>query len=666
MTAPVPSLAWRASEGLEGWLAAHGVALALTTYRANRLLLLGRGEEGGLSVRERTFDRPMGLFAEGGSLWLATRARIWRLDNHLAPGGRHQGGDRLYVPACGVVTGDVNAHEVVVPSRGAWAGQPLFVNTAFSCLARLERGCSFAPLWRPPFLARLAPDDACHLNGVALEQGEPTWATACGHQSGPSSWRHDRRLGGVVLHIPSDSVVATGLSMPHSPRWHRGRLWVLQSGSGELGWIADHRFQPLAALPGFTRGLAFVADCAVVGLSRLRTPGATGLALEERLRREGRPEGCCGLRVVDLRTGATLHSLELPEPMEELFDVVVLERTRQPLALDLEGEEITSLVRLPDRPDLVRLRPLAPGEPSPLAAPSPGNGPIRYQRVFHLTPDNLAPYSAITFPSLVPGRPALARVRGELLGVSAMAEGTMVALAIAERDAAGGARLLSLMVVPAWRRRGIGTGVLARLMAFLAEEGIRPLEARYKATPLTAAALEPILARLGWLPPRTDLLLLEGRAEELAAVTWADRHPIRAPYMAVPWGELGPERHQAIAGRMRLVEGPLAALEPGDPDPGLSLALLHQGEPVGWVTLQRVGPEAVRYTSLWVEEAHRGRARGLALLHGAFRRQRNAGLPVARAAIAIHQAPLLRLLRRHLAAHLRAIGEARVSATAST
>ncbi|MFN9660453.1 MAG: DUF4915 domain-containing protein, partial [Cyanobacteriota bacterium] len=88
----------QASEGLESWLAEQQVALAFSTYRTNRLLLLGRGETGGLRMHERLFDRPMGLFAEGESLWMASRAQIWRLDNHLAAGLRHEGGDRLYVP----------------------------------------------------------------------------------------------------------------------------------------------------------------------------------------------------------------------------------------------------------------------------------------------------------------------------------------------------------------------------------------------------------------------------------------------------------------------------------------------------------------------------------------------------------------------------------------
>ena len=685
---PAPAAtALQASGGLEGWLAEHQVALAFTTYRSNQLLLLGRDLTGGLRLQEGLFDRPMGLFAEGDDLWMATRSQIWRLDNHLAPGRLHGGGDRLFVPASSMTTGDVNAHELVVPSTGPWAGHPLFVNTAFSCLAGLARGSSFMPLWQPPFLARLAADDACHLNGVGLQDGQPVWASACGHQDGPSSWRHDRRTGGVVLHLPSNSVAVVGLSMPHSPRWHQGRLWLLNSGSGELGWIENDRFRPLCALPGFTRGLAFVGDCAVVGLSKLRSPQFSGLALDERLPAEGYPEGCCGLRVVDLATGALRHSLDLPDPIDELFDVVALPGVRQPLALNLQGEEIHCLVRLPDPAGQVRVRPLAPsGNPhqgralAPLGLPAvppmalgdsqaqaatadPAGvaGPIRYQKVLLLTPATLALYASLTYPSLARGSPALERISGELVGLCAMVDGVMVALALAERRRDGGAQLLSLMVEPSWRRRGIGTGLLLRLKPVLAAEGIAPVEVRYVANALTTSALEPILERLGWQAPHTDLLLLEGHSSRLAAVGWSIRHPLQAPYRLVAWGQLSDLQRHATTGLGAPAAGHPAAQEQFQPDPQLSLVLLHNDEPVGWVLVQRSGADSLSYASLFVAPAHRGRARGLALLHGGFRRQHAAAIPIARAAIASDNAALVRLVHRHLGVHLQAIDQSRIS-----
>lgn len=687
------------------WLRELGISLAFTTYRANRLLFLGTAETAGhsggpdepsaapqLKLHERLFDRPMGLFVAGESLWMASRCQIWRLDNLLAPGQLHEGGDRLYVPAAGFTTGDVNAHELVLGADGV----PIFVNTAFSCLATLAPGCSFAPTWQPSFISRLAGDDRCHLNGLALKDGVPTWATACGGSGEPSSWRHQRHGGGVLLHIPTGELAATGLSMPHSPRWHEGRVWLLNSGTGELGWIEDSQFRSLCALPGFVRGLCFAGGCAVVGLSKLRSPQFTGLPLEERLSAEGTAGGCCGLRVIDLASGEILHSLDLPEPIDELFDVVVLPGVRQPRVLGLQGEEIDCLVKIPDRPELLHVRPLAPsgkphegpsvrrfGLPEPSGpqldtnqaaanapkpagpesdgtpnAVSPADTPVHYQRVFHLTPANLAPYAALTFPSLAPGSSAVARIQGELLGLSAMASGVMVGFAIAERQADGGAQLLSLKVDRVWRRRGIGTGLLQRLMLFLAKENITPLSLRYKARAEISACFEPILARLGWSPPRTDFVLLEGRSDQLAAIDWADRFPIDAPYRLLPWAQLSGEQRAQVAA----LDAPSELQPPADPqglEPSLCLALLHHNSLVGWLLVHRTNASSVRYSSLFVAPGHRGRARGLALLAEAFRRQHAAAILTARAAIDRRNSAMLRLLKRHLEPHLSSIGRSR-------
>ncbi len=660
-----------ATPGFSLWFQALGISLAFSTYRANRLLFLGTAdpdqptEAPQLKLHEQLFDRPMGLFVDGESLWMASRCQLWRLDNLLAPGQLHEGGDRLYVPAAAFTTGDVNAHEVVLDADG----QPIFVNTAFSCLATLSPGCSFAPTWQPSFITRLAGDDRCHLNGLALKDGLPTWATACGGSGEPASWRNHRSGGGVLIHIPTGELAATGLAMPHSPRWHNGRLWLLNSGTGELGWIEDGHFHSLCTLPGFVRGLAFAGGCAVVGLSKLRSPQFTGLPLEERLIAEGNPGGCCGLRVIDLASGEILHSLDLPEPIDELFDVAVLPGVRQPRALGLQGEEIDCLVKIPDQPQLLRVRPMAPsGQPHqgpnlrPFGLPNPSEAgtPIHYQRVFHLTPANLAPYADLTFPSLAPGSSALTRIHGELLGLSAMADGVMVGFAIAERQADGGAQLLSLKVAPLWRRRGIGTGLLQRLMMCLAREGIAPLRLRYRASTEISTCFEPILGRLGWSPPRTDFILLEGRSHQLAAIDWADRFPFNAPYGLQTWHELSAQQLAQAAA----LDAPAELRPPADPrglDPAISVALLHNDTPVGWLLAHRTSPSSVRYSSLFVAPRHRARARALALLAEGFRRQHAAAIPTARAAIDRRNTAMLRLLKRHLGTHLIAIGRSRLS-----
>jgi uncharacterized protein (TIGR03032 family) len=74
------------SRSFGAWLAEQQVSLAFTTYQTNKLFLLGRHPDGRLTVVERTFDRCMGLWADGQTMWLSTRFQLWRFENALRPG----------------------------------------------------------------------------------------------------------------------------------------------------------------------------------------------------------------------------------------------------------------------------------------------------------------------------------------------------------------------------------------------------------------------------------------------------------------------------------------------------------------------------------------------------------------------------------------------------
>ena len=185
----------------------------------------------------------------------------------------------------------------------AWgAGEELWVvNTRFSCLCTLDRSASFTPRWRPPFVTALEPTDRCHLNGLGMVDGRPRYVTALGQTDAPAGWRpRARRSGGIVMDVASGELMAQGLSMPHSPRWHAGRLWVCESGAGTLGYVDPRtgRYEAVAATPGFTRGLDFAGNLAFVGLSQVReTAVFSGIPITERLAAE---ERTCGVCVVDL------------------------------------------------------------------------------------------------------------------------------------------------------------------------------------------------------------------------------------------------------------------------------------------------------------------------------------------------------------------------------
>jgi uncharacterized protein (TIGR03032 family) len=329
---------------LWSWLAEQRVSLAFTTYQTGKLFLLGRHADGRLAVNERTFNRAMGLWSDGQSFWLSTLYQLWRFENLLKPGELHKGYDRLYVPKVAHTTGDLDIHDVAIDHNG----RVLFVATGFGCIGTLAERSSFAPLWRPPFLSKLAAEDRCHLNGLALDGGRPRFATMVGASDVVDGWRDQRRDGGLVVEIPDGRVIARGLSMPHSPRLYRGRLWLNNSGTGHLGSIdpAGGAFEPLTFCPGYLRGLAIVRDHAIVGLSHPRHDKTfSGLALDEELtRRNAEPR--CGLLVIDLNSGDIAHWLRVDGMVRELYDVAVLPQVGRPMALGLKTDEIQRTIAI--------------------------------------------------------------------------------------------------------------------------------------------------------------------------------------------------------------------------------------------------------------------------------------------------------------------------------
>lgn len=371
-TATVSSrLALATSRQFTAWLVEQNLSLTFTTYQAGKLFFLGLNLNGELSVFERTFPRCMGLCASGSTLYMSSLYQLWRFENVLEPGQLHNDYDALYVPQVGYVTGDLDIHDIAVGDfpqpplvrgensdrvplnkgdlKGAESNRnrPIFVNTLFSCLATISETHSFIPVWQPPFISKLAAEDRCHLNGLAMRDGQPRYVTAVSQSDVADGWREKRRDGGCVIDVSSNEVIATGLSMPHSPRWYRDKLWLFNSGTGEFGYVDAQRgkFEPVAFCPGYLRGLALSGDFAIVGLSQARgNKTFSGLPLDEKLAQKN-TEPRCGLMVIDLRTGDSVHWLWMEGVVEELYDVAVLPGVRRPMAIGFRTDEIRRVIR---------------------------------------------------------------------------------------------------------------------------------------------------------------------------------------------------------------------------------------------------------------------------------------------------------------------------------
>jgi len=325
-----------------------GISLPVTTYQAGKLVVL-RADQDHVNTHFRNLSKPMGLAVAGDRLAVGTLLEIWEFHNvpavipKLEPIGRH---DACYLPRSSHVTGDVQIHEM------AWVGDELwFVNTRFSCLCTRSTIHNFVPRWWPPFVSALAQSDQ------------------------PAGWRANKKDGGILMDVTTNAVLLRGLSMPHSPRWYAGRLWMLEWGAGGVGFVDPHsgRYVGLAELPGFTRGLDFCGPLAFIGLSQVRASAVfSGIPITER---QAEHERTCGVCAIDLTSGQVVALLRFETAVQEVFAVTVPPGRRYPDLINddeklLDNSFVVPDAALADVPAALR----APAEPTLDAAGSAGNG----------------------------------------------------------------------------------------------------------------------------------------------------------------------------------------------------------------------------------------------------------------------------------------------------
>lgn len=335
------------SAGFKSWLAENTVSIAFNTYHIGKLFMIGLDGFGHLSFSDATFERSMGLSFHRGTLWMASTKQIWRLENFLDKGQTSEGHDAIFAPLGATTTGMVNLHDVRASDSGVY-----FVSCNFNCIGKLHKKWSFEPLWMPPFVSEFAYGDRCHLNCLALENGRPKYVTCFARTDAQLGWRNlDKSEGnGVLIDVTSNEILCDDLHMPHSPQLHNGRLFVANSGKGEFGEIdrSTGRYSEICRIPGFTRGLSFWKDYALVGASKPRQVGVfegnDNTPLNQRLvQNQIEPE--CSITVVNLKTRKAEHHLKIEGPASEIYDVCALPGVRRPLVADLEGDAMNKMFR---------------------------------------------------------------------------------------------------------------------------------------------------------------------------------------------------------------------------------------------------------------------------------------------------------------------------------
>lgn len=325
-----------------------GISVLVSTYQAGKVIVV-RSEGNSVNTHFRNFNVPMGLALRNNRLAIGTKYYVWEYQNQPDVGPKLdklvREHDACYMPRSNHLTGHIQIHEMAFANDELW-----IVNTRFSCLCTLALDCSFVPRWRPPFISKLAMEDRCHLNGLAIRDERVQYVTALGTTDTAAGWRANKAHGGILMDVPSNRVIVSGLSMPHSPRWHNNRLWVCESGGGTLSVVNEFtgKLDHVALLPGFTRGLDFYGPYAFIGLSQVRESAVfSGIPITDRLKPE---ERSCGMWVVDTRNGETIAFLRFDSGVQEVFAVQVLPNQRFPeiLTEGVKDELLENSFVLPD------------------------------------------------------------------------------------------------------------------------------------------------------------------------------------------------------------------------------------------------------------------------------------------------------------------------------
>jgi len=309
-------------------------SLAITTFQAGKLIIISPQSADELIQLPRTFKKPMGLAIDGRRMAIATKEEIVVLANArgLASNYPPKPGtyDSLFLPRAVYYTGEIDSHDMHWGEGGLYA-----VNTRFSCISIIDDHYSIRPYWAPPFIKEFVPTDLCHLNGMAMRDDKPRYATAFGVTTTPKGWREHILTGGILIDMESNEIVARDLPMPHSPRWFDGELYLLLSATGELVRInlESGKYDVVTRIEGFLRGMAKWGDYLFIGLSRLRKNASVfrDLPIAEK-------SIYCGVEIVHLPTGASVGNIRYQASVEELYDVQILHGSMRPNVLNHETD----------------------------------------------------------------------------------------------------------------------------------------------------------------------------------------------------------------------------------------------------------------------------------------------------------------------------------------
>lgn len=298
--------------------------LVISTYKASKLIFISSNGNKLLQLPKH-LKRPMGIHFKNDKMVVATFNEVLVFVNSQKLVKNYPNNpekyDALFMPRSLYYTGDIDIHDIYLGEDGILA-----VNTLFSCIVKIDENYSFTPIWKPPFITELFPNDRCHLNGMCLENGKPAYVSLLGLYNEKEGWRKTIMNGGLVIDIRNNNILLDNLPMPHSPRIYDGELYVLLSATGQL---MKYNFQSkekvLIELPGFARGMTECRDYLFIGLSKIRETNTVfkNLAVADKSTN-------AGVVIVYKPTLTIIGQILYEDTVEEIYDVQVLPNITKP------------------------------------------------------------------------------------------------------------------------------------------------------------------------------------------------------------------------------------------------------------------------------------------------------------------------------------------------
>ena len=321
--------------------------IAITTYQAGKLVFISAKDEHSLIQLPRTFEKPMGIAEdkERDKLALACKDEVIVFSNskdlakyYPASPGKY---DALYMPRATYHTGPLDIHDLSFGKNH----ELYAVNTLFSCIIKIDDNYNFTPYWKPQFIDKLVSEDRCHLNGMAMQNGLPKYATAFGKENTFQSWRKNVTTSGIIIDVDSNEIVVENLAMPHSPRIYNGELYTLLSATGELIRVnpKNNSYDVVLKIDGFVRGMDLHKDYLFIGHSKLRKNSSTFAELKFA---ESANEA--GIIIVHLPTASIAGKITYKSSLDEIYDIHILSNKIRPNIMNTIKTDYKSGLMTPD------------------------------------------------------------------------------------------------------------------------------------------------------------------------------------------------------------------------------------------------------------------------------------------------------------------------------